>query len=117
MLGASPDGLIGSNAILEVKCPFTERNSTIDEAISKKGFYLMKDEPSGYRLKDSHTYWHQVQGQLHITGRDTCYFTVWTTKQSVHLIIGRDNSWIQNIGYLENFYKQHMLPKMISGGD
>lgn len=43
ILGASPDGLIGGNEILEVKCPFTQRNMTIDEAISTcKDFFCLK---------------------------------------------------------------------------
>ena len=46
MLGASLDGLIGKNALLEVKCPFTQRDSTIEEAVASGNFYkkrMMKD--------------------------------------------------------------------------
>jgi hypothetical protein len=35
-LAASPDGLINSNAILEIKCPYSAREITIDEAIKNK---------------------------------------------------------------------------------
>ena len=42
MLGASPDGLVGRNALLEVKCPFTQRDSTIEEAVSSANFYIKK---------------------------------------------------------------------------
>ena len=33
MLGASPDGLIGKDALLEIECPFTQKDSTIEEAV------------------------------------------------------------------------------------
>lgn len=32
------------------------------------------------KLKTSHDYYYQVQGQLHITERQYCYFIVWTPK-------------------------------------
>ena len=34
ILGASPDGLIGNNGILEIKCPFAQRNITVEEAVT-----------------------------------------------------------------------------------
>lgn len=40
-LGASPDGLIGSDGICEVKCPFSAKDMTVLEAVeSKKIKYL-----------------------------------------------------------------------------
>ena len=35
VLGASPDGLIGSDGVLEVKCPYTHKNDTIVDATEK----------------------------------------------------------------------------------
>ena len=40
MLGASPDGLIGANGLLEIKCPFSQKDSTIEEAVSAGNFYI-----------------------------------------------------------------------------
>ena len=65
MLGASPDGLIGKNALLE--CPFTQRDSTIEEAVASGNFYIKKNDEGHYELDKEHSYWHQVQGQLHLT--------------------------------------------------
>lgn len=31
-------------------------------------------------LKKNHSYYFQIQGQLHITQRNLCYFVVWTPK-------------------------------------
>jgi hypothetical protein len=35
-LGASPDGLIDLDSIVEIKCPFAARNTDIKTAIEKK---------------------------------------------------------------------------------
>jgi hypothetical protein len=35
-LGASPDGLVNLNSIVEIKCPFAARNTDIETAIEKK---------------------------------------------------------------------------------
>ncbi|XP_034060442.1 uncharacterized protein LOC117538673 [Gymnodraco acuticeps] len=68
VLGASPDGLVGSSAVLEVKCPYGAREMTISEALQIKGFCVSK-EGETFSLREEHHYWHQVQGQLHLTAR------------------------------------------------
>ena len=35
ILGASPDGIVDEESILEAKCPYTERNMTIRESIPR----------------------------------------------------------------------------------
>jgi putative phage-type endonuclease len=55
-LGGSPDGLIGADGLLEIKCPFSQR---IPEAI-----------PAHYMA--------QAQGLMEITGRAWCDFFYWT---------------------------------------
>ena len=47
MLRASPDHLVGRNALLEVKCPFSQRDSTI-EAVSSDNFYIQKNAEGHY---------------------------------------------------------------------
>ncbi|XP_049416267.1 uncharacterized protein LOC125878853 [Epinephelus fuscoguttatus] len=111
VLGASPGGLVGSSAVLEVKCPYGTREMTITEALAIKGFCVSKEGDS-YHLRDDHPYWHQVQGQLHLTGRQTCYFVVWTTKDTAIIPIARDESWQPKLVHLEDFFKAHMLPKL-----
>lgn len=55
-LAASPDGLVGHDAVLEIKCPYTIRNKkiTTDELP-----YLV-DVDGGLQLKKSHNYHYQV---------------------------------------------------------
>ncbi|CAH1156021.1 unnamed protein product [Phaedon cochleariae] len=79
IFGASPDGLIGDNAIVEVKCPKTASKMHPIEAIEKKIIqFCTLDENTHMQLKHNHNYYYQVQGQLHITQRSLCYFVVWT---------------------------------------
>ena len=82
ILGASPDGMVGSECVLEVKCPYTERNSTIKEAVLSKPSCLEKGENSTICLKKDHVYWPQVQGQLCLT-KKFLYCTLWYGLQKI----------------------------------
>ena len=113
ILGASPDGLVGTDSLLEVKCPYRERNLTLKEAVQNKDFCLQR-EGEKYSLKRDHVYWHQVQGQLYLSGRTTCHFIVWTTKDVAIIPINYDDSWKDKIQALETFYKVHILPSYVS---
>lgn len=65
-LGASPDGFVGDDAVVEIKCPFG----------------LRKDEPpvNFKTLSEQKHYFYQIQLQLFVTGRSTCYFWQWTPR-------------------------------------
>lgn len=81
-LAASPDALVGTNGILEIKCPYIERN-LLPTAVAdrKKGKFIIRTNgPNGpeYHLLKTHHYYKQVVMQLHITGRDFCDVVVWT---------------------------------------
>ena len=39
-LGASPDGIIGEDTIIEIKCPITAFKTSIDDAIKKESNFL-----------------------------------------------------------------------------
>ncbi|KAA0717390.1 hypothetical protein E1301_Tti012156 [Triplophysa tibetana] len=112
VLGASPDGLVGSSEILEVKCPYNAREMTIDDAVKQKKISYISKEGDTYSLHRDHKYWHQVQGQLHLTGRQTCYFVVWTKKDHVIIPISKDDTWKPNLQVLEDFFKTHVLPRL-----
>lgn len=73
-MGASPDGLVGSDAVLEIKCPKPE---TLIEWI------VDGELPSEHRL--------QVQGELWVTDRSHCHFYGWHPEiEPFHLVVGRD---------------------------
>ena len=48
VLGASPDGFVGQNHVLEVKCPFTQRNTDMNEAVKHNGFCLKMNDDAWF---------------------------------------------------------------------
>ncbi|XP_066902767.1 uncharacterized protein [Halyomorpha halys] len=112
-LGASPDGLVGADSIIEVKCPKSAEKMTIREACEKlKKFYIDKNT---LKLKENSDYYFQIQGQLQITGRNTCYFVVWTPKDLHYEIIKRNDDFWETfmIRKLIFCYKEVILPELL----
>lgn len=72
--GCSPDGLVGDDSIIEVKCPKPE---------TLIRWQLNGELPSEYRM--------QVLGSLWVTGRERCHFWAWHPRiKPMHLVIDRD---------------------------
>ena len=82
--------------------------------VSPGNFYIKKNDEGHYELDKEHSYWHQVQGQLHLTERDLCYFVVWTTKETLVLQINKDPAWADNLRRLQDFYTRHIIPAFIT---
>lgn len=77
---AKPDGLVGENEIVEIKCPFNAQDMTIQEGIKngKIKFLSVEKKTKVIKLRyGSHNY-TQIQGQLHIAKKTNCYFFVRT---------------------------------------
>lgn len=115
VLGASPDGLVGEDHVLEAKCSYTFRNASIEEALKSETFCLEQKEDGSYSLKRNHVYWHQVQGQMYLAKRNYCYFVVWTNNWCVIIEIKKDPSWEENLTRLREFYFKHLFPKIVEG--
>lgn len=92
MAGASPDGLVGEDGLLEIKCPNT---STHIETLRRRAV------PSQY-------YW-QVQGQLWITNRLWCDFVSFDPRlpenaQFIVIRVNRNDDHIKELALeVENF--------------
>ena len=65
-LAASPDGLLGEDSVVEVKCPFRAKNKPISRTtvswLIAKGDHLT--------VSTDHKYYYQVQGQLYCIQRE-----------------------------------------------
>ncbi|XP_076546922.1 uncharacterized protein LOC117610562 [Osmia lignaria lignaria] len=114
--GASPDGLIDKEGIVEIKCPKTAENLLPKEAI--KSVAVIRRifvDAEGNALNRNHYYYYQVQGQLHVTGRKYCLFCIWTRKGLKYIRVDRDdNFWQNNMEpKLIQFYLLCMLPELI----
>lgn len=101
--GSSPDGLVGSDGVLEIKCPKREK--------------FFKLVAFGYDAIDSEYMW-QMQHQMHVTGRSRAYFLnyyIHNGKELHHIIdVPRLDHMIdkmkeridQAIGIRDNFIKK-----------
>lgn len=69
-VGVTPDGLIGDDSVLEVKCPNTDNH--IDNILFGAQIDLYK---------------YQLQGSLWVTGRKRCYFVSYDPRVKVSLSI------------------------------
>ena len=70
-LAASPDGVVGREAVVEVKCPLRCLETSLEWlARHDQTFCLQRDLSSGgLRLRRNHDYYYQIQGQMHISKR------------------------------------------------
>ena len=122
-IGASPDGRVHDpssdqpNGLLEIKCPYTKRAQTPQEACEDAGFYCTL-ENGKLKLKHNHAYYHQVQQQLYVS-KDMfswCDFCIYTTKGCLVTRITLDEKWVkENIPKLEAYFEECMLEEIILG--
>lgn len=78
-LGASPDGYIGDDGLIEIKCPFGKRKD---------------EEPEFASIEDQPHYYAQIQVQLFVTGRKWCHFWQWSPHGSKLEIVEFSQDWI-----------------------
>lgn len=93
-LGASPDGFVGKDGLVEFKCPYGIRNDA---------------KPVFKSLFEQEHYHAQVQVQLYVTNRQWCHFYQWTpTGQSLSLV-QIDKEWLNaNIPVLRQFHEEYL---------
>jgi len=97
-LGASPDGLIGDNGLIEIKCPFGIRNKENPE---------FKD-----LIKDLPYYYAQVQIEMLCAGRDFVDFYQWTPSGTDLQTTSSDGWWLtQNLPILKAFHARFLKEK------
>lgn len=87
---ASPDGLVGDDGQVEIKCPYTIKTSFT---------YFAKLKSEGLMSINSDYYW-QVQAQMACTGRKWCDFFVYDPRLSGDFVcvrINRNESDINSI--------------------
>ena len=118
-LAATPDGVLIADgltgkALVEVKCPYSARNLTISEAIdSLKSFCLRRDDKGVVTLKSSHSYFYQVQFQMHVCRAQHCFFVVWTPKECHIQQINYDSKFVDDcMVKLRSFYFDELLPAL-----
>ena len=91
-LGASPDGFVGKDGLVELKAPYG----------------LRKDNPPVFkRLRDQPHYECQCQVELFVTGRQWLWFYQWTPFGQLVERVEPDRDWIAtNIPRLKQFWAE-----------
>ena len=120
-IGASPDGLVHDPAshdpsgILEIKCPYTTRDVSPEEACQDRDFHCTLED-GHIKLKKTHIYFHQVQLQLYVCSDlcTWCDFCVFTTKGCMVCRQYLDSEWVKEcIPKLHSYFEECMLPEIV----
>jgi putative phage-type endonuclease len=93
-LGASPDGLIGDDTILEFKCPYGIRN---------------KPAPVPFKRLEQTHYYGQIQIEMLASGRTKAIFAQWKPNGEYVEHIAQDKAWLdENLPRLRAFYDLYL---------
>ncbi|CAN8024013.1 unnamed protein product [Ixodes persulcatus] len=111
-LGASPDGVVSccccTDAVLEIKCPASCANLTIDEAKVRLP-YLDADA----RLKEGHLHYAQVQMQMALVKTTRAFFVVFTNVDiNVEEVKFNECFWNTAVSEAEKFYFSHIFTEI-----
>ena len=110
-LGASPDATIYDPSesqafgFAEIKCPYKYKDMAPKDACADPSFcceLIQQDGREQLRLKESHPYYSQVQGQMAVGHRVWNDFIVYTTK----------GISVERIHFDEHFWNGVLLPKL-----
>ena len=104
-LGCSPDGIVDSHTLVEVKCPYSARDKMINSATVP---YLREDGNGILTLSKEYNYMFQIQGQLDLCGKKVCHLVVYTFKDFKCITVPRDGEFNINMKTnLKDFYEDH----------
>lgn len=93
-LGASPDGYIGNDGLLEIKCPYSLRDA---------------DRPEFKPIEAQSHYIAQMHIQMFVTGALWCDFFQWAPRGSKLQRVERDEAYIAGIlAELREFYAEYL---------
>ena len=112
-LAASPDGLVGITHTVEVKCPYKGRKDMVRPG---PNFPFITEEGSDLKLRKQHKYYDQVQGQMLLTKRESCYFVIYTFIDLKIISVQFDQEYCQLslIPKLKLFYEKFYRPYVAS---
>lgn len=114
-LGASPDGLLGDETTIEIKCPYSSRFKKITHVTVP---YLVQDGNNSLKLKKGSPCYYQVQGQLYCTGRNYCNLIIFTFVDLKVIFVARDDDFINEMltiidAFYIQFFKKAILNKYV----
>jgi hypothetical protein len=120
IFGASPDGYVGSDGLVEIKCPFSLRDAEPKDwpVKSKQNSSIIFSKDGSFTLKQTHEHYHQVVMQLYVTGRQFCDYVIWTPhgieRFRVQKSTKTDNLWDSMKEKLAKFWKLDFAPEIVN---
>ena len=122
-LACSPDGLLGQDGLVEIKslklfkehsidAVCNDRKTLISKDVINRQCFSIKDNKS--TLKQSHSYYYQIQMQLLVTERTFCDFVLYAKNGpvSIERIYGDDNFITEMLSVLTLFWKRVVAPEI-----
>lgn len=111
-LGASLDGIVDSDTILEIKCPTPKKLEAHNGSMVKmvqSNTYDVKYINGSYVLRGG--YHCQVQLAMHCSQKKHCKFLVWSPTEQIIVDVQYNRAWAQEkITHLRKVYFEHVLP-------
>ena len=111
MLGASPDGFV-EDSVVEVKCRYKSRQTILSEDLADDDSYIIRFNKISnvWIVNEKHDYFHQIQGQIHITNTQGCYLVVWTPGETAVVYIEKKAGWSEWLKKMEFFFVNKFVP-------
>lgn len=123
-IGASPDGIVDCSCcergVLEIKCPYCHRESSVTTAVSEDPKFCLKERDGEIHLDDTHSYYYQVQTQMFVCDVEysdfcMCTFASDIDKENTHIerIYKNTNFWQDCVSKAEVFFRNCLLPELL----
>ncbi|GBP24935.1 hypothetical protein EVAR_12602_1 [Eumeta japonica] len=117
--GASPDGIVGDDTVVEVKCPVAANKKGMRAAITENKIQILRyNKKTGNTTINKNSDWYfQAQGQLHVCRKKRCIFGIWGGEdQKLEILyINRDEDFWRKCmeSKLKKNYLEHIIPEIV----
>ena len=118
-LGTSLDGILPDGTPIEVKTVHNiPENKTIIDAARTKGLvkdFFLQSIGLDIKLKATHKYYSQIQGQLEISNQEKCCLLVYNNEKDWEVLTIERNRehWARVFPSLLSFWKESLLPEIV----
>ena len=118
-LGASLDGRIDEDTILEIKCPTPQKMSkhkSLAELFNSRTYDVRTNDKGEYFLRQTaaaNGMYMQVQVAMYCAKASKCKFMVWTASEAITVDVPFDQQWFrEQFKRLKEFYFANLLPAL-----
>ncbi|CAD0205888.1 unnamed protein product [Chrysodeixis includens] len=118
-IGATPDGLVGLDKVVEVKCSLIATKEGLQKSLENNKIQIIRynKKSKTFSINKNCNWFYQIQGQLHVTGRDVCIFGLWVSQTEpvyIKYITRDDQFWSEKMEpKLTQFYLKSLLIELV----